>query len=380
MKRFTQFFFSLVALLALSLTACEQIVIDDIKQPGPSFSMDQFEANLIEALDGKVTGYSYSIGLNGNAARQGAGGFAVMPGTSPDYQTGIEMSHTSRMHIASVTKPVTALTLFKTMNDKGMQDIDIPFVQFLPTHWTVHPSLNDISLRQLLEHTSGILNSGNVYDDVKDWVALGVNQSDKGKYSYNNANYSVLRIVTAYIHSGELLNEATFANDDDNLDQLTNDIFMNLMKSKVLIPAQVTHDPLFPSRTNPVYFYNYSDLTQAPWITSSFTKGPGAFGLYLSANEVASVMAHARHLDGYLPQPFYDYFFAEDVGLKVSNGDQGTYLHHGGDWISNGRGVNTRTMVFPNNVEATIMINCRTHEAGDDRALLQNAYDDAWTN
>ncbi len=380
MKRFTQFIFSLVALLALSLTACEQVVIDDIKQAGPSFSMDQFEANIIEALDGKVTGYSYSIGLNGNAAREGAGGFAVMPGTSPDYQTGIEMSHTSRMHIASVTKPITALTLFKTMDGKGMQDIDIPFVQFLPTHWTVHPSLNDITLRQLLEHRSGILNSGNVYDDIKDWVALGVNQSDKGKYSYNNANYSALRIVTAYIHSGDLLNEASFANDDDNLDQLTKDIFMNLMKSKVLIPAQVTHDPLFPSRTNPVYFYNYSDLNQAPWITGSFTKGPGAFGLYLSANEVSSVMAHARHLDGYLPQPFYDFFFSEDVGLHDSNGDQGTYLHHGGDWISNGRGVNTRTMVFPNNVEATIMINCRSHEAGDDRSLLQNAYDDAWSN
>lgn len=380
MKRFTQFFLSLVALLAFSLTACEKIVIDDFKQSGPSFSMDEFEANIIEALEGNVTGYSYSIGLNGNAAREGAGGYAVMPGTSPDYQIGLEMQHTSRMHIASVTKPITALTLYKTMATKGMQDLDIPFIQYLPTHWTIHPSLNDVTLRQLLDHTSGILNSGNVYDDIKEWVALGVNQSDKGDYSYNNANYSTLRIVCAYINSGELLNQATFANDDENLDLLTNEIFMNLMKSKVLSPAQVTHNPLFPSRSNPVYFYNYADLTQAPWITSDYATGPGAFGLYLSANDVSSVLAHARHLNGYLPQPFYDYFFTEDIGLFSSNGDQGTYLHHGGDWISSGRGVNTRTMIFPNNIEATIMINCRTHQAGDDRALLQNAYDDAWSN
>ncbi|MEL7340463.1 MAG: hypothetical protein AAGM67_08265, partial [Bacteroidota bacterium] len=119
MKRSNQFFLSLLVLVLFGLTACEEpITIDDIKAPGPSFSMDLFEANLIEALDGKVTGYSYSIGLNGNAAREGAGGFAVMPGTSPDYQTGLELSHTHRMHIASVTKPITALTLFKTMNEK----------------------------------------------------------------------------------------------------------------------------------------------------------------------------------------------------------------------------------------------------------------------
>lgn len=379
MKRSNQFFLSLLVLLLFGLTACEEpVTIDDIKAPGPSFSMDLFEANLIEALDGKVTGYSYSIGLNGNAAREGAGGFAVVPGTSPDYLTGLEMTHTHRMHIASVTKPITALTLFKTMDEKGMEDIDIPFVQFLPTHWTVHPSLNDVTLRQLLEHRSGILNSGNTYEDIQTWVSQGVNQADKGDYSYNNANYSVLRIVIAYILSGDLLNQASFANDDDNLNQLTTEIFTNLMESKVLKPAKVSHDVWTMSRSNPVYFYNYSDLSQSPWITGTFSKGPGAFGLYLSPNDVSSVMAHARHLNGYLPQPYYDWFFEEDLGFHTTSGDQGTYLHHGGDWISSGRGFNGRVMIFPNNIEATIMINCRNHDAGDDMSLLREAYDNAW--
>jgi hypothetical protein len=371
----------LIALLLslLSFSACETFEgPGEILNPGPTFSMDEFEARIIAGLDGKVTGYAYSIGLNGNAAREGAGGFAVIAQTSSEYPNAIPMSHTSRMQIASITKPITALTLYQAMDARNLKSIEVPFALFMPNHWAIHPSLADVSLKDLLEHRSGVKESGNKFADVRALLQAGVDVADKGNYDYNNANYSILRIVIAYMIGAPVLQNPNVIANDAMLGPLSASLYRDYVQSAVLQPAKVNYNPWDQHPTKPTLLYNFSDLNQSPWLTGDYQTGVGAFGLYLSSNSIASVMAHARHQNGYLNQPYYDWFFKENIGLLKTNGEQGPYFYHNGDWKSSGRGFNGTTMVFPNGIEATVLINCRSHDAESEVRILRDAFDAAW--
>ncbi len=376
-------FKSLVFLFAtvLTFTSCESLLgPKDIKSPGPSFDMDLFEANLEQALDGKVVGYSYSIGLNGQAAREGAGGSAILANTHPDYPAQVSMTPYQRMHIASISKPITAIALFKAIHKSGSGiTLQTPIEDYLPGHWNLPNSVKTITFAQLLDHRSGLKAAGSSYDNLKTNLEAGVLPADKGQYFYNNANFGLMRILIAYILEPEVFSQTVMLGNDANIDQTTVRIFSAFMEKEVAGAAQVNHNIWTPNNASPVLFYDYSDLTKTAWLTPDYQDAAGGFGYFLSANSIASIFAHARHLNGYLPQPYYDWFWKDDMGWFSSNGEHGTYLVHNGAWFSNGRGYHGVVWAFPNNVEATVLVNCHnTPEADNIQNLVRDAYNDAW--
>jgi CubicO group peptidase (beta-lactamase class C family) len=363
----------LLFFVALLWTGCQK---DDlpIVSNGPAFDIDQFEQNLQDALDGNVTGYAYTITKKGNLYTDGAGGWAVVGGSAAP---GIEQSPNKRMTIASISKPITAVAALRVMEEHNVS-LDEPFVKYVPSNWTVHASMNDITLKQLLQHRSGIKSGGNDFEGLKEIVENGVQPAHKGNYDYNNANFGMFRIILPYIMVPQQV--ANVENNESSLDALTALHFIDYIRWQMFEPIGIEDAKLMPDESNPTLCYNFDD-TSNPWLTADYSFSAGAFGWYLSTNDLANFWAHTLYDNDFLSEEQREQMKDGLLGLKDVTGDHGKYIGHGGDWYSggaDGRGMTGAILSFPNQVEVSLLINCRAGNHSSKYTLLKNAFDNAW--
>lgn len=120
---------------------------------------------------------------------------------------GESLTEHSRMRLASVSKSFTAFAVLRLV-DEGKVKLDAPVTRYLPDFG---PS-DDITVRQLLAHTSGLRNP--IIVAPADSLEAGVErtrgwslESEPGtSYSYSNFNYAVAALVVAEV-SGRPFNE-----------------------------------------------------------------------------------------------------------------------------------------------------------------------------
>lgn len=104
------------------------------------------------------------------------------------------------MRIGSVSKTFTAFAVLQLV-EQGKIQLDEPVVKYLSTVKLDDPRWKDVTIRQLLSHTSGLPNptivapANTLKEGVKrlqDWKL----QSDPGtKYAYSNPNYWLLAFL-----------------------------------------------------------------------------------------------------------------------------------------------------------------------------------------
>ena len=126
---------------------------------GTTFDADLFAANIEASLNGVVRGFGYSILENGQQGPMDGGGFAL---SSADMSAilgipsgGIAFNEDTRLEIASVSKNFTAAALMIAVENHPFASLDNPMAAYLPTSWTLGNNVETISLRNLLQHTSG---------------------------------------------------------------------------------------------------------------------------------------------------------------------------------------------------------------------------------
>lgn len=125
--------------------------------------------------------------------------------------TGEALTEHSRLRVESVSKSFTAFAVLQLVDD-GQVDLDQPVQQYLPTFELGDPRAADITVRQLLSHTSGLPSptivppAADLEQGVKrlgDWELT----SDPGStYRYSNANYWVAALLVQEV-SGEPFND-----------------------------------------------------------------------------------------------------------------------------------------------------------------------------
>ncbi len=169
----------------------------------------QVAKNIDANLDGHVVGYSYFIGRD---KKFGAGGKAWTKAEGVDRIFAVSTKTT----VASVSKLVTAIATVRLLDNKGIS-LKSAIGPFLPSDWSVSPSVKAITFEQLLAQTSGIKDYGNVKQDyatVKSFftqsVDLTAKQTCKGSTvnnppnpinpgdktrCYSNYNFAILRIL-----------------------------------------------------------------------------------------------------------------------------------------------------------------------------------------
>lgn len=113
------------------------------------------------------------------------------------------VSSDSRFRIASISKVATAMAVMRSVEDGVMSLDDRPLAEVAGRlgFSLVDPRLNDVTVYQLLSHTSGLSSSGDLFFDSPgldaDGVLAAVVQSplvdDPGRqFTYSNANYVIL--------------------------------------------------------------------------------------------------------------------------------------------------------------------------------------------
>lgn len=139
-----------------------------------------------------LPGAAYAVVKDGEAVTVGGAG-----GVSAD----------TPMPVASVSKSITAFAVLQLV-DRDLVELDGPVTDYLPSFSVGGVDPGDITVRMLLDHTSGLPNpmivpaTGDLAYDVGHIAQLTVASSPGATYRYSNLNYWTLAYLVEIV-SGE---------------------------------------------------------------------------------------------------------------------------------------------------------------------------------
>ncbi len=256
-----------------------------------------------------------------------------------NIEFGIKNDVTTRFSVASVTKQFTAFAIM-ILYDKGLLKLDERANRYLPSNMQL-PS--DITIHNLLSHTSGLHNNYNFDDDFyvgqdrepynketffRDWIIKEPINKPGEEFSYNNSNYSLLAWIIENV-SGQAYNEF-----------LVENIFSKLgMDDSIYDNGQ---DIILNKANN--YMRDYGVLVRVPYTNNLFSIGAGA--LVTNCDDLQKWYECLKNWE-ILSEKAYEIYFTENknhycYGLeRYDEGGRIKYAH-GGDTL----GVSAYTQYY----------------------------------
>ena len=139
-------------------------------------------------LKDNVVGYILHVRQNGTLVHVGVWNWAQTPADA-----GKGWSEDTRMHVASVSKFLTAVGTVKLLDSKNLS-YDTKIINYLPAHWSKGPNIDKITFRHLFTTPPAshrrIVNRLCVHETK---VAAGV--AGVGAYDYENMNFGLCRML-----------------------------------------------------------------------------------------------------------------------------------------------------------------------------------------
>ncbi|WP_276482624.1 serine hydrolase [Paraflavitalea pollutisoli] len=380
--------------LGLAITACNKInPIDDIKSNTKVFSPSKFKENIITALGNRPVGYNFVINHNGQWKDSAARGFARM-----SQDGAIPHSIYKEMNIASVTKWLTAVGAVKLLDYKGIKLTDSIY-KWLPKSWKLGNKAKTITFHELLTHKAGLttddIRYGTDYNSLKTCIAAGVVNEAKG-YNYSNVNFALFRIMFTYLNdkTGALNWESYNLSNKDTaaFSEYVSVRYLQLMQNLVFTPAEAgmvicTSE----DRSKMTLMYNETTPAVAGRTVGDWKLVCGGGGYYMSAYQVAKVMAYVYHSEKVLTKAQQQVLLSNSYGLDGGHSPQTSrgkaYGKDGAlmnDVNNNDKadkpdpGLQTLAIKFPGDVELVFFTNALTDGFTYYTSIMKNAYDDAW--
>lgn len=170
----------------------------DVCENQPKFIKKDLDRLLNDYLvSGKFIGASLGVYLLGCDDYTGSGGLR-------NKKHRLKMETSTSLRIASVTKPMTAIAIMQLLEQKFLE-IDIPIKRYLPN--LPKTSIGDITIRQLLGHTSGIrhysslleamsfTNYGTLSESLNEFVFDPLSSKSGTRFEYSSYGYTVLGAI-----------------------------------------------------------------------------------------------------------------------------------------------------------------------------------------
>ncbi|MDA0563173.1 beta-lactamase family protein [Streptomonospora sp. S1-112] len=153
-----------------------------------------------EAVDAYMADYLDSAALPGASVAVTRGEDVVVSAGYGTDSTGAPMTARTPMGLASVSKAFTALAVMRLV-EEGRVELDRPVTDYLPEFRTADPRGADITVEQLLTHTSGMSDRGfreksepapgSLRGAVERLRAAEITADPGTEFSYHNPNFHV---------------------------------------------------------------------------------------------------------------------------------------------------------------------------------------------
>jgi len=217
-------------------------------------------------------------------------------------------SLTDRFNPASVTKVITATAVLKILDNKKYS-LDTTIAAFLPSTWTIDPSIRKITVRSILLHRSGIIDSlyTDDYNGLKQYMQAGVDVSKIGQWRYSNYAFDLCRILIPYLngyHDGP----------GSNIDADTYSLFTKYMQDSLFTPLNIQNVRYTPFPTGETLFYVFPPGTSHGTDFGNPPPGPGSAGVQLSLNELATFLFNLINSNLLLSEPQKQIMLTQDLG------------------------------------------------------------------
>jgi CubicO group peptidase (beta-lactamase class C family) len=345
---------------------------------GKSFGIDRFAGNLDKELKDSSVGWAYSISQNGRVISQGHGGYKVTPIDRNDG-IGIPFQTNTRIHVASLSKTITALAIAKLVELKKL-NWDSEVRNYLPPSWKLHPAFSHLTIRTLLTMKSGLngpldqLSSG--FDSLRSLLEKGPDSSKIGVFNYQNTSYGLLRIVIGYA-VGFTGSPAT---NSRVISEVTATLYKQFVIDHILRPAGIDSVDCRIIDTDPALSYpfpyhdEHGDLTG----DGDLSEYAGGFGWYLSLDDATKLINTVVSSNKILSGETLNQLIGVQYPFVIRKGKYGTYFGTGGDWghplkPSGWAGIHTYFVCFPDRLIAVVFTN--SGEGSPSKRIIRAYYD-----
>jgi len=325
------------------------------KNGAKALNSSAFASQFHAAIKDEVTGYAMQLRKNGAPNQTLIWNWAKTPANG---SKGWNLD--TRMHVASVSKMITGIAMYKLLLSKGIS-LDAKIINYLPAYWAKGGNIGMISFRNLLNHTSGIEVPGSAtnFATMKGEIAAGVNAGDVGDGQYENTNFGLCRILIPIIN-GDISKNANFGvNNDLVWDVCTISAYRNYVQAKVFTPAGVNNAGFAPPNTNAAFAYHFPHANLGGWNSGDLSTLAGGVGWRLSVKEVLDVMNHVRRKNTILTVAQAQYLLDNKLGLdRAINTPAGKMYDKNGSWASGGGSAEKCVATFlPDGYEIVVFVN-----------------------
>lgn len=353
------------------------------------FDPYKFASNIEAYMNGKVAGYGYTIFHEGKVFYNGVGGggWARKTSDAPARKHGAH----ERQGIASSTKFITALMTVAILEKHGVKLSDKVY-PYLPTNWKPTAEFKQLDFKTILAHSGGLIKYGDDWSDLRKTVENGVIMADFKNHNrvYNNINYAMMTILLPYVEIKKS-NPLVYSQvkimeklDPETLYKTIAGHFIEQARTEIFKPAGLQYWDIMDWRV-----WNNNGPMDASLGTLGYTtvngnekgtekgdvrKNGGAGGLYISSWEFAKIQSEVAagkiiSTTGY--KMMRDSLLGFDGAVA---GKHGRYT-----W-KNGGANNHETMIFDfGKTQVAVFANSTGSSIGNDKMILTNAYDNAWS-
>lgn len=329
-----------------------------------------FGDNLSRIYADSAVGWACTIWKNGKLRYLKSGGFKITPSDRLDH-VGVPFLPTTRIHVASFSKTITAIAIAKLVDQKKL-DWNDKVRRFLPSYWRFHPGFEDLTIRELLSMKSGIdgpLDAiSSKTDSLRRLLEKGPNPDKRGKFNYSNTSYGLLRIVIGYASGYKELQPAA---DSAVVGVVTADLYEAFINKYLFGPAGIASASCAMTDQEPAFQYPFPYDNEPGELTGSGGKSletgnlreyAGGFGWYLSAFEAAQLINATFVTKKILSTDALNGLWETGFPFVIRKNVHGEHFGSGGDWGhpvegKGWRGIHAYYYCFPEGIVATVFVN-----------------------
>jgi CubicO group peptidase (beta-lactamase class C family) len=319
----------------------------------PYLDVKGFGNALHAALKDSTIGYVMRLQQHGQTIYTLEWNWAKTPADS-----GVGWNPQKVMHVASVSKLITAIAMTKALDDHHIS-YDAKIADYLPTYWHKGPGVANISFRNLLTETGGFGTTSDEtdYAFMKSQVSAGA--PTVGQYGYLNMNFGLCRILIPIIN-GNVDKDASFTGwaepQDQVWDYVTVTAYQTYVKNHVFNPAGVSDAALTHADADALA-YDYQD-TGHGWNSGDLTSVAGGAGWHVSVDDLLKIMGTLRRggsiMSDTKAQGMLDAGFGLDV---IQSTPLGTLYNKNGLWWDGQHVEQSLVYFLPDDMELVVLTN-----------------------